>query len=114
MRTIFPVSPHIAVIDNGSNRYDDLSIPLNQTTQLSYPFLSTAQREWQSCGIFYDGGLLYCAPNTGICSFHKLGSAVWTQPPQLQPGFVSPRAGCAVFANQMWITGGCLGQSKSK
>ena len=97
--------PHIAVIHDTAS-FDDLSIPLGQGSQMSFPLLDSSKRYAHSCGIAYKGGLLYCAFYLGICSYHKLGTAGWTQPSELQPGFQRKEAGCTVFEGKLFINGG--------
>ena len=61
---------------------------------------------YDSCGIAYNGGLLYCFPTRGVCIYHKLGSGTWTEPIKMQPGFVTKEPGCAIIGGKLWMSGG--------
>ena len=106
--------PHIAVIDNKQIGEDDLTIPLNQNSQIAFPHLPLTKRKVYSYGMEYQSGLLYCNLELGLCSYHKLGTSTWTEPPELQPGFIAREPGCAVHNGKMWIMGGQLAQGENK
>ena len=62
--------------------------------------------EYDACGMAYDEGLLYCSPIKSVCFDHKLGSDGWTQPSEMQPGFVAQEPGCAIIGGKLWMSGG--------
>ena len=100
------VLPHVACISAGSNSLQDLTIPLNQNDMSTLAVPPPSKLEEHACGMAYDGGLLYCSPYIGECMYHKLGTAGWTQPIEMQPGFVTKEPGCAIVGGKLWISGG--------
>ena len=103
--------PHVLVWSGISTDLVDIPLPPrpNVTVQ-TYPSLAGTFRSQHSCGLSYDRILFYLAPWVPIFSMHMLGSATWTQPADLQPGF-GPigEAGCtSSYKNnrKMWLTGG--------
>ena len=104
----FSVFPHIAVIENQEVADNDITLPLNQNSQVSFPPLLLGKRDLLSCGLTYQGGLLYCNIKRGKCFYYQFGSPDWTEPPELQPNFSAVGAGCVVFGGKIWVLGGAV------
>ena len=105
--------PQVLVWSGISDNIRDVQLPprLNVAVQ-TYPDRAMTFRSRYSCGLSYDRTLFYEARGLAQVAMHKLGSATWTQPADLQPSF-GPRedSGCtSSYENnrKMWLTGGSV------
>lgn len=100
------VLPHVASIGFIASAQEDLTFPTNLNAQAMFPPIPQAKLNMDSYGMAYDEGLMYCSPTTGVCIYNKLGSNNWTEPSEMQSGFVAQTPGYAVMGGKLWVSGG--------